>query len=142
MFKATNKKLRYFWIGVFLFLILSVLVRVATYIADLYYFDVVLCNYGISFGIMLPTFLFWIIWGIILVVLICLFIDSLNKSIMLANAYILIITGGINNIIDRLIYGCVIDYIRIVPWNVFNLSDVFISTGVMIVLYLHFSKNN
>ncbi len=61
---------------------------------------------------------------------------------MLANAYILIITGGINNIIDRLIYGCVIDYIRIVPWNVFNLSDVFISTGVMIVLYLHFSKNN
>ena len=142
MFKATNKKLRYFWIGVFLFLILSVLVRVATYIADLYYSDVVLCNYGISFGIMLPTFLFWIIWGIILVVLIYLFIDSLSKSIMLANAYILIITGGINNIIDRLIYGCVIDYIRIVPWNVFNLSDVFISTGVMIVLYLHFSKNN
>ena len=52
--------------------------------------------------------------------------------------YCLIIGGAIGNIIDRIIYGGVIDFISFhyenYYWYVFNLADVWISLGVITIL--------
>ena len=48
---------------------------------------------------------------------------------------ILILSGAISNIIDRLYFGCVIDFIHIPFWPaIFNLADVFITIGTVILL--------
>ena len=48
--------------------------------------------------------------------------------------FLLIVSGAISNIIDRLAFGCVIDFIDLRFWPVFNLADVFISAGAIIIL--------
>ncbi|MEK7581262.1 MAG: signal peptidase II [Patescibacteria group bacterium] len=50
--------------------------------------------------------------------------------------YSLIIAGGVSNLLDRLIYGCVRDFIsltRVFP--TFNLADFILTLGVLVVLY-------
>lgn len=51
---------------------------------------------------------------------------------------VLVIAGGLGNLIDRLMYGCVIDfiYIRIINFPVFNLADIYITVGVFMMLIL------
>ncbi len=46
----------------------------------------------------------------------------------------LIIGGGVSNIIDRLIRGCVIDFIDLKVWPAFNLADTAITIGVGILI--------
>ncbi len=48
----------------------------------------------------------------------------------------LILIGAVGNFIDRLIYSCVVDYIHL-RWfpPVFNLSDVIITMGAVLILW-------
>lgn len=88
-----------------------------------------ICNTGIAFGIKLPDYLFWIIWlAIISAILIW---DSKKYSFGL----IFILSGAVSNILDRAYFGCVIDFIDLKIWPVFNLADIFITTGAIILLY-------
>ena len=48
---------------------------------------------------------------------------------------ILIFSGAISNMLDRLYYGCVIDFIELKFWPIFNLADSFITIGVIMTLY-------
>lgn len=55
----------------------------------------------------------------------------------------LIIGGGASNIVDRLIRGCVVDFIDFKIWPAFNLADAAISVGVgVLVLSLLVSQKN
>ena len=51
----------------------------------------------------------------------------------------LIILGAASNIIDRIKYNFVIDYIDFKFWPIFNLADMIIVVGVIILIY-HYSK--
>jgi len=42
---------------------------------------------------------------------------------------VLVLAGALSNLIDRLVLGCVIDYISIWKFPIFNLADFFISFG-------------
>ncbi len=46
----------------------------------------------------------------------------------------LIFAGLIGNLIDRLVYRYVIDYIRIYTYPAFNLADIFLTVGVIIII--------
>lgn len=48
---------------------------------------------------------------------------------------IFILAGAISNILDRLYFGCVIDFIRLPFWPLFNLADAFIVIGVIITVW-------
>lgn len=48
---------------------------------------------------------------------------------------LLILSGAISNIIDRLYFGCVIDLINPPIGPIFNLADVFIAIGVIITVW-------
>ncbi len=96
------------------------------------------CNKGIALGLVLSWQL-WISWFIFLLIFFGIIFYNYQKNIY--NPLILIYTallcsGVSSNIIDRLIYGCVIDYIYLnIPiLPIFNTSDVEIFIGILIIL--------
>jgi lipoprotein signal peptidase len=60
---------------------------------------------------------------------------------LLRAGIIFILSGAISNIVDRLLYGCVVDYINLRVWPVFNLADVYITLGGIIVVADILRKN-
>lgn len=47
----------------------------------------------------------------------------------------LIIGGGISNLLDRVLRGCVLDFIDLKFWPSFNLADSAITIGVVLLGY-------
>lgn len=45
----------------------------------------------------------------------------------------LVITGGVSNLLDRFIYKGVLDFIHLPFLPIFNLSDIFIVMGILII---------
>jgi lipoprotein signal peptidase len=54
----------------------------------------------------------------------------------------LITSGAISNIIDRLYFGCVTDFIDLRFWPVFNLADIYITIGSTGLLFILLRKND
>ena len=56
----------------------------------------------------------------------------------------MIIGGAFGNLFDRVYYGSVIDFIDIsiknFHWFIFNVADIFISIGILILIILEFVK--
>jgi signal peptidase II len=48
----------------------------------------------------------------------------------------LALAGGIGNLVDRLRWGYVIDFLDIRFWPIFNVADIAIVAGVMLLLGL------
>lgn len=97
------------------------------------------CNKGISFGIFLPNIIFWLIWLLLLFFLIYILFLKRNRILREFFPYFLILTGALSNIIDRLFFGCVFDYIYFIniPFPVFNLADIYIFIGILFfILFL------
>lgn len=46
-------------------------------------------------------------------------------------AFELIIVGGLSNIVDRIVWGGVVDYVAFYSFPVFNIPDVLISIGIV-----------
>ena len=65
--------------------------------------------------------------------------DGLEKI-----SYLLIIGGSIGNIFDRILYSSVPDFIDIsinnFHWFIFNVADIFISIGVVLLIILELFK--
>lgn len=60
-------------------------------------------------------------------------------------AFSLILGGAAGNIVDRLLYGAVVDFldfgIGALRWPTFNLADTAITIGVGLLILLHFSTD-
>jgi signal peptidase II len=107
------------------------------------FFDLVLtCNRGMSFGLFnnsqgVSVPLFSIAAAVIVAVL--FFWLSRVKSDLLSSAIGLIIGGAIGNVIDRLRFGGVIDFLYFHLgswyWPAFNIADSAICIGVVIMLF-------
>ena len=54
---------------------------------------------------------------------------------------LLILSGAVSNIIDRVHYGCVTDFIDLRIWPVFNLADIYITMGVGILIISFFCNS-
>ena len=56
------------------------------------------------------------------------------------------LTGGaVGNLIDRVLYGYVVDFLdfRLINFPVFNIADIFVCTGAaLLALYLVFFDNS
>ena len=64
-----------------------------------------------------------------------------NKITLDNLALSLICAGGIGNLIDRLVYGYVIDFLDFRIWPVFNLADSAITVGAVLLCWsILFSK--
>lgn len=105
-----------------------------------------ICNKGIAFGIKAQYAILWI-FVISIVYFGCQILNSKfkilnelsNLKLKIENyPMILILSGAISNLIDRLYFGCVIDFIDLRFWPVFNLADSFIVIGSLILLAKYF----
>ena len=82
----------------------------------------------------------WIL--VFLVLLVCLYLVNVLISEELRKyetlALLMILSGGLGNLIDRVVWGHVIDFIHFYYENysfyIFNLADTFISIGVIIYI--------
>jgi len=99
------------------------------------------CNYGIAMGIILPQIVFVLLWGIIMVCVIYFWMQRVFEKFFVQLSYILILAGGVSNIIDRFYYGCVVDYIPFLNISSFNIADTFITVGAIIILWQNFKNS-
>jgi signal peptidase II len=49
-------------------------------------------------------------------------------------------SGAFSNFIDRILYGCVVDYIRIGSFPIFNLADTCITLGIFLFIINYFKN--
>lgn len=59
--------------------------------------------------------------------------EKLNNKIIFSLA--MVISGGIGNLIDRILRGAVVDFIDIGNFPIFNLADCFVVIGWIILVY-------
>ena len=103
-------------------------------------------NKGISFGLFSRYEVGWLISILTIGIVVVLFIwmRKLERAI-LALPFSLIIGGAIGNLIDRLNYGFVVDFIDFHffgwHWPAFNIADSAITVGVIFLLIASFSNN-
>ena len=93
------------------------------------------CNKNIAWNIPVHAGIFYFVWIAIVASLIYIFFKS--KNIYPKIFLIIILSGAISNIIDRVRLGCVVDYIDLKFWPVFNLADVYITVGIILLLILN-----
>jgi signal peptidase II len=90
-------------------------------------------NFSYSFRM-----IFFIVISILVVILIILYYNKIKKLTMKI-ATGLLLGGTLGNLIDRIKFGEVIDFIDIgiskYRWPTFNLADVSICTGVIIIIF-------
>lgn len=101
-------------------------------------------NYGTAFSFIKTaegnTFSFILVFSIVITLGVIYWLyqeDSKNKLNILAAGCI--IGGALGNIYDRINYGFVVDFIDVYAgvyhWPVFNVADIAISIGVMLLLW-------
>lgn len=102
-----------------------------------------ICNPGISFGFLIPASVFYSLVALIFVVAILYLLEKINfKDFSINKIGIMFVLGGASsNLLDRFNYGCITDFIDLGFWPVFNLADVFITIGAVIIMAKS-SKNN
>ena len=76
-----------------------------------------------------------IVVGAALVALLAYFATHLNKPLVWLPTGMLL-GGALGNIIDRIRYGAVTDFIKLPAWPAFNLADASITLGVLVLLYV------
>ena len=97
-----------------------------------------ICNSGISFGIQVPLFVFWLLWIILIGTLI--YFTFKKNSCFSRIPLVFILAGAVANILDRLFFGCVIDFIDLRIWPIFNFADIFIATGAIWIVFKSLKK--
>ncbi len=106
-------------------------------------------NYGIAFSLFNDSSLNLNMIFSLLVFMICSYLfyqiffrpSAMESKIFKNLSFIFILSGGIGNLLDRLIYGYVIDFIDITfnPY-VFNLADSYVTIGLLMYLIFSFKK--
>lgn len=111
----------------------------SVYINDFLNFELV-WNTGIGFGLfsleanLLYHFITLLIFIIIMTLIYLIYLNRINNKFFFS----MIIGGGLGNIYDRLIYHAVPDFIDLhfnqYHWFTFNLADIFITVGIIVIL--------
>jgi len=98
-------------------------------------------NQNIAFSLPLPQVFIIVIVIIIIIVLSYIWWHIFLKgNLWELTAISIVILGAFSNLIDRLVFGYVIDYIKIWIWPVFNLADAMIVLGIFIYILSEFKK--
>ncbi len=99
-------------------------------------------NRGGIFGFFPQGKYFFIFISIVaLIIIFIIFIKLKSNSIFLIFLLSLIFSGIFGNLIDRIFYGYVVDFISVKNFPVFNLSDSYITVGVILILIFLWKEN-
>ncbi len=88
-------------------------------------------NEGVVFGLYLPVWTIYLMTAGILGLGVYLVIkEKLWQDRWHLTGLALLLSGALGNLIDRVRFGYVVDFIKVYWWPTFNLADVWIVTGV------------
>jgi signal peptidase II len=97
------------------------------------------CNKNIAWSIPIAPGFFYLVWVVIFLILVyCL---AKSKTEIEKISLTVILSGAASNLFDRLTHGCVSDFIDLKFWPVFNLADICITIGIIMLAY-SMIKNN
>ena len=104
-------------------------------------------NDGAAFGLFRDQT--WILIGLtsllVLAVLALLLSGRYRRSFMVNLSGVLVVAGGLGNLIDRIWHGYVIDffYFELINFPIFNVADIYVTTAAvaLIVLVIFFYKD-
>ena len=112
------------------------------------YLNIVLIwNKGIAFGLLSfnESYLYNIISLIIAIIIIVLVIMSLKSQGFKRYSLLMIVGGALGNLHDRIFFNAVPDFIDFhvgnFHWFIFNVSDIFITLGVISMIVLELLDN-
>jgi signal peptidase II len=113
------------------------------------YLNIVLIwNKGIAFGLLsFNEFYFYSILSLIIsIIIVILVIMSLKSQGFKKYSLLMIIGGALGNLYDRIFFNAVPDFIDFhigqFHWFVFNVADIFITFGIIIMIIIEiFDKN-
>ena len=103
-------------------------------------------NEGIAFGLLSfdQNFYYNILTILILIITLIIIFLMFRSNGIEKLSYSMIIGGSFGNLTDRLYYSAVPDFIDIsinnFHWFIFNVADIFISIGVILLIVLEFLK--
>ena len=103
-------------------------------------------NEGIAFGLFsFDEKLYYNFLTIIIILVTAIILWMILKTRGLEKiAFLMIFGGSLGNIFDRLVYASVPDFIDLhfnnFNWFIFNVADIFISMGVILLIYFEFFK--
>lgn len=99
-------------------------------------------NPGIAFGIQFGGRVFFTVFTSIACLIILIFLFRLKEDHFWTRMALgLILGGALGNLIDRIVFGQVIDFIEIGPWPIFNVADIAVTFGmVVLILVVFFEK--
>lgn len=90
-------------------------------------------------GILLNIVISLLVTCLLSLIIYLIFKKSNQKRLILLLTIILF--GAISNLLDRYLYGAVIDYFDLQYFTIFNLADTMISVGTILVLFFSARKN-
>ena len=112
------------------------------------YLDIVLIwNKGIAFGLFSfdESYLYNILSLIISIIVVILVVMSLKSQGFKKYSLLMIIGGALGNLQDRIFFKAVPDFIDLhvnnFHWFIFNVSDIFITFGVIFMIMLEIIPN-
>ena len=109
---------------------------------------ILIWNEGIAFGLFSfdDTKLYNVLTLLILIIILVI-VFMINKSVGLKKLALLMILGGaLGNFFDRIIYKAVPDFIDFhignFHWFIFNVSDIFITIGVVLMIIIEITHKS
>ena len=101
-------------------------------------------NYGAAFNIFSGSRLFLSIISLLSTIILFYFIFIRENKVINKYGLSFILAGSIGNGIDRILNGYVIDFIKIksIDFPVFNIADIVINIGALILIISYFRYKN
>ena len=105
-------------------------------------------NNGVAFGLFASddNFVYNLITTLIIIIILTLFFFITKTRGIEKYSFLIIFAGALGNVFDRFFYSAVPDFIDIhynnFHWFIFNVADIFITLGVILLVYIEiFLKN-
>ena len=105
-------------------------------------------NEGIAFGLLSfnDKIIYNLLTFIIFIIILIIFFMVLKSYGLKKYSLLMILGGALGNVYDRIFYGAVPDFIDFhvgnFHWFIFNVADIFITLGVIFMIFLEFTDNN
>ncbi len=98
-------------------------------------------NTGAAFSLFVGFSSYLVVIGLVVAAAVVYFhYKGPKKNYYLQIGLAFVLGGSLGNLIDRAFRGYVIDYIDIMIWPVFNLADIMINVGVILIAYKLFAE--
>ena len=105
-------------------------------------------NEGIAFGLLSfdQENFYNLLTIIIIIIIFFIFVMTLKSSGLKKFSLMMILGGALGNVFDRILYKSVPDFIDFhvgeFHWFIFNVADIFITIGVIFMIFLELIDNN